>query len=258
MPGPAVTLLASNAQWNGVAWIAGDRRVQRCTIKQILSASTSQSFATMPLERIVIEGTLESSDFLVLLSTLHPSFTGDVLFIDRADGAFLSARADGGPRVMYTLSKADIDFYVDINGLRQRGEETSWQIVSEPASEPASRKAMRVLIAEGDRKTVKFVTGVLTNLGCQALIARSNLDAVRLLEEHRPDVLLLDETARSIHSYVKARFVKSEYSDYRPRTILVSRRKEKSEYAVDGYLVKPVAFDQMGAAIFGGANAGVS
>jgi CheY-like chemotaxis protein len=251
MPGPAVTLLASNAHWAGVAWTFGDRRVQRCTIKQVLAASTSQSFSAMPLERIIIEGPLQSSEFLVLLSTLHPSFTGDVLFIHRADGAFLSARADGGPRVMYTLSKADIDFYVDVNGLRRRGEETSFQLVSQSASDGAGRRGMQVLIAQGDRRTVRSVTSILNNLGCQPLVAESGQDALQLVEHCRPDVLLLDETARSVRHYVAAHFAKSEDHEYRPRTIVVSRCDEKPADGFDGCLVKPVAFDRIGAAIFG-------
>jgi CheY-like chemotaxis protein len=249
-----VILLASNPKWNGVAWSDGDGRVQRCTMKEILSASTSQSFAAMPVERIVIEGPLDRREFLVLLSTMHPSFTGDILFIHHPEAAFLSAKAGGGGRVMYTLSKPDIDFYVDVNGLRRDGEETSWQLVSESPGDSARGRAMQVLIAEGDRKTVKSVTTVLTNLGCQALIAESDSDALRLVEQLRPDVLLLDEMAPSIHGYEMARFVRKAYSEYRPRTIIVSTGEEKPEYGIDGYLVRPVAFDQIATAIFGGAS----
>lgn len=252
MSGPAVTLIASNTLWTGVAWTADSRCVQRCSVREVFAASTSHSFAAMPLERIVIEGALQSSEFQVLLSTLHPSFTGDVLFINSAESAFLSARADGGPRVMYTLAKPDIDFYVDVNGLR-RSDAVSWQLVSESQSD-AHGHAMQILIAEGDRKTVKSVTTVLTTLGCQSLVAESDVDAIRLIEEWRPDVLLLDDMAPSIHGYEVARFVRDEYPEYRPRTIIVSGGEERPECGIDGYLVRPVAFEQIATAIFGEAR----
>src|SRR6266536_6625076 len=127
---PAVTLLSSTATWKGIAWTTGDRRVQRCSMKEILQASTSHSFAAMPLERIVIEGKTEGADMLVLLSTLHASFIGDVLYIYQPDRAFLSARADGCRRVMFSLSKADIDFYIDTNQLR-RGSESSFRLTTD-------------------------------------------------------------------------------------------------------------------------------
>src|SRR5437588_5356238 len=131
----------------------------------MLRASTSQSFGVMPLERIVIEGKLESRDILVLLSTLHPSFNGDVLYIHRPDRAFLSAKAEGCPRVMYTLSKADIDFYIDVNGLRRNGEESSFRVISDWPSEAAKPRTMQVLIVEDNPRTVRSMTSILSVLG---------------------------------------------------------------------------------------------
>src|SRR5260370_17848542 len=94
-------------------------------MKEILHAWTSHSFAAMPLERIVIEGKTESAEILVLLSTLDPSFTGDVLYIYQPDRAFLSSRADGARRVMFSLSKSDIDFYVDTHQRRRKDDKRS-------------------------------------------------------------------------------------------------------------------------------------
>jgi CheY-like chemotaxis protein len=245
---PSATLLASTASWKGIAWNVFDRRLQRCTFKEILRASTSESFGVMPLERIVIEGKLESRDFLVLLSTLHPSFTGDVLYIDRPDRAFLSATADGGARVMYTLSKADIDFYVDVNDLRRRSEESSFHLISDSANQTTKPRATQVLIVEDDPKTLRSMTSVLSGLGCQTLIAQSDIDAIPLVGQRRPDVVLL-------RGGEVARFVKSAYSEYRPRTIIVSAGERKPESGVDGFLERPLAFDQIGTALFGDQTA---
>jgi CheY-like chemotaxis protein len=240
MTGPTVTLLSSNPNWKGVAWNTLDRRLQRCGFKEILRASTSQSFGAMPLERIVIEGAVDSRDFLVLLSTLHPSFNGDVLYIYRPGRAFLSAKAEGGPRVMYTLSKADINFYIDVNGLRRHGEESSFRLISDSPSETTAPRTMQVLIVQDDPRTVRSVTSVLSELGCETVIAESEIDAIRLVGQRRPDVVLLDGKAAHINGSAVARFVKSADSEYQPRTMIVSR---------------PLAFDQIGLAIFGDQTA---
>ena len=230
MSTPAVTLLSSNPTWKGISWTTGDRRVQRCTMKEILHASTSHSFAAMPLERIVIEGKAESADVLVLLSTLDPSFTGDILYIYDRNRAFLSSRADGCRRVMFSLSKADIDFYVDVHQLR-RGEVNSFRLSGDdPGDTTATR--MRVLLADNDPKTVRAVTARLSELGCETLVAKSHVDAIQLVEKRRPDVVLLDGESEHIGSVVK----NADDSDYRPRTVVVTR---------------PVAFDQIANAVFG-------
>ena len=143
---------------------------------------------------------------------------------------------------MYTLSKADIDFYVDVNGLRRRGEESSFRLISHSPSETGKTRAMQVLMVENDAKTIRSVTSILSHLGCQTLIAESDIDAIRLVGEHRPDVLLLNGTVSGAHSAAVARFVKSAYAEYRPRTIMVSTGEEKPESGMDGYVVRPLAF----------------
>jgi CheY-like chemotaxis protein len=251
MSKPTVTLLSSNPTWNGIAWNTGDRRLQRCSMKGILHASTSHSFAAMPLERIVIEGKADSAEILVLLSTLDPSFTGDVLYIYHSERAFLSAQADGGRRVMYSLSKSDIDFYVDANHLRRSGDASSFRLSSEtPGDTTATR--MRVLLADKDPKTLRSVTAVLSGLGCETLIADSAIHALQIVDERRPDVVLLDEKSEKMSGAAVARFVKNAHSEYQPRTIILSASQSKSEVGVDGYLTRPIAFNQIANAIFGG------
>ena len=218
-------------------------------MKEILHASTSHSFAAMPLERIIIEGKAESAEILVLLSTLDPSFTGDVLYIYQPDRAFLSARADGCRREMFSLSKADIDFYVDVNQLR-RGQESSFRLATEESGETTVTR-MRVLVADQDRKTIQRVTSVLAGLGCETLIADSALDAIRMVDKSRPDVVMLDGESEHMNGVAVARFVKKAHLEYRPRTIVLSARNRKPDSEVDGYLTRPLAFDQIATAVFG-------
>jgi CheY-like chemotaxis protein len=203
----------------------------------------------MPLERIVIEGKAEAAEVLVLLSTLDRSFTGDVLYIYDSERAFLSSQADGCRRVMFSLSKADIEFYVDANQLR-RGEVSSFRLSSDaPGDTTATR--MRVLLADSDPKTLRSITSVLSGLGCETLIADSALDAIQIIDQRRPDVVMLDGRSENMNGAAVARFVKNALSEYQPRTIMLSASHEKAEAGVDGYLTRPVAFDQIAHAIFG-------
>lgn len=247
---PAVTLLSCTPTWQGITWTSGDRRVQRCSMKEILHATTSHSFAAMPLERIIIEGKAASAEILVLLSTLHPSFTGDVLYIYESDRAFLSARADGCRRVMYSLSKADIDFYVDTHQLR-RGAESSFRLSTDAIGDTTATR-MRVLLADKDPKTVQRVTSVLSGLGCETMLADSAIDAIQLVQNRRPDVVLLDGESEQMNGVAVARFVKNaSHAEYRPRTIVFSARDRTPDAGVDGYLTRPLAFDQIANAVFG-------
>ena len=245
-----MTLLSCTATWPGITWTTSDRRVQRCTMKEILNASTSHSFASMPLERIVIEGKTDSAEILVLLSTLDPSFTGDVLYIYDSERAFLSAQADGRRRVMFSMSKADIDFYVDTNQLRRSGEVNSFRLGSDSVGDTTATR-MRVLLADSDPKTLRSVTSVLSGLGCETLIADSAIDAIQIVEQRRPDVVLLDGKSDKMNGVAIARFVKNAHTEYQPRTIILSASHRKAEAGVDGYLMRPFAFDQIANAIFG-------
>ena len=111
---------------------------------------------------------------------------------------------------------------------------------------------MQVLIVEDDPKTIRSMTSVLADLGCETLVAKSDFAAIQMAGQRRPEVVLLDGTGPRFHGAAVARFVKNAYPEYRPRTMIVSTGEQKPESGVDGYLMRPVAFDQIGAAIFGG------
>ena len=52
--------------------------------------------------------------------------------------------------------------------------------------------AMRVLIAEDERRTRAMLFEMIASLGCESVVASSGLEAMRIIQEKRPDVLLLD------------------------------------------------------------------
>ncbi len=96
-----------------------------------------------------------------------------------------------------------------------------------------------------------IVTSVLSGLGCETMLADSAIDAIQLVEKRRPDVVLLDGESEHMNGVAVARFVKNAHAEYRPRTIVLSARNRKPDSEVDGYLMRPLAFDQIATAVFG-------
>jgi CheY-like chemotaxis protein len=117
---------------------------------------------------------------------------------------------------------------------------------------------MRVLIAEDERKTRAMLVEIVLSLGCLPIIATSGLEAIRKIQDERPEVLLLDGLLPEHHGFEVARFARSLATEYRPRIVLVTAiykqpkyEEEAKQFGVDAYLTKPVDRDSVRKAIFG-------
>src|SRR2546428_9469587 len=118
---------------------------------------------------------------------------------------------------------------------------------------------MRVMIAEDEKKTRAMVVDLLQTLGCERIDAACGFEAIKLVQERRPDVLLLDGLLPEMHGFEIARFVRSMAPEYRPRIVIITavyksqryQSEAKLQFGVDHYLVKPVTKEAVAAAIFG-------
>jgi len=118
---------------------------------------------------------------------------------------------------------------------------------------------MRVLIAEDENKTRAILSEMLRELGCETVEAGSGFEAVKLVQEHRPEVLLLDGLLPEMHGFEVARFVRSMAPAYRPRIVIITavyksqkyRSEAKLQFGVDHYLIKPVSKEAVAEAVFG-------
>ena len=245
----SITLLKSHPGWRGVRWNRGSliRRVDN--LDQVLKAMANATVAAASIARIVIEEAIEGAEFLNVLSNLPHGFLGDILLISAPGRAFLSSPDVAGVRVLYLLGNAEIDQYVDSHHLGDR----------ERAVEPPEPERLRILVAEDERKTREFLVGLLEKVGCETIEAQAGFEAVRIAQERRPQVILLDGLLPEMHGFEIARFVRGIDQNFRPRIVLVTavykhtryQSEARLKYGVDQYLVKPVTREQIANVIFG-------
>jgi CheY-like chemotaxis protein len=244
----AITLLKSRPAWKGVRWHRGPtiRRVD--DIDQIVRAMANVAVAAASIARIVIEGAADGTEFLNLITGLPPEYLGDIILISTPDRAFLSRAVDGGQRQMFLLDSDALDRYTGAYRLRDDAD----------GGEPPPLDRLRVLVAEDERKTRDFLVLLLDRIGCETMMAQAGFEAVRIAQERRPQVLLLDGLLPEMHGFEVARFVRGIDAKYRPRIVLVTavykhnryQSEARLKYGVDQYLVKPVTRDQIANVIF--------
>lgn len=98
--------------------------------------SNGSEAARHDVRRIIIDHAGGAIEFLELLSSLPHEITADVLLISES-AAFLSAIGRGGDRVMYRLSPADVDFYLDAHGMRNEEEDRNPRLAAVTEKRPA-------------------------------------------------------------------------------------------------------------------------
>ena len=69
------------------------------------------------VDRVILDRATSAGEYLALLASLPPTFSGDVMLIRDGDEGFLSATGRGGGRVLYALSASDVRFYLEMHGL---------------------------------------------------------------------------------------------------------------------------------------------
>jgi hypothetical protein len=187
-----VTLVAASPSWAGIEWTTDHDRLRRVfNFDSIITAVQRRSYEGCPIERVVLEGTIDSLDFLMFLSTLPSDFKSDILLIDRAKHAYLSSfDVNSMSRVLYDLDENDIRFYVDVNELRDSVLDSADLIRTRLRSERLMRpRQIRALVADDERHTREFLLAALADLGCDVVTARTGVEAARRAAEKRPQVV---------------------------------------------------------------------
>ena len=141
------------------------------------------------------------------------------------------------------LADGQIALILDVNSLVRM--DSTPQPVSVPTSASPISKGVSVMVVD-DSITVRKVTSrLLERHNMQVFTAKDGVDAVTLLQEHHPDVMLLDIEMPRMDGYELARHMRStpELSDI-PIIMITSRTGDKHrnramELGVRRYLGKP-------------------
>jgi CheY-like chemotaxis protein len=226
--------------------------MRRATLERISNLSTAQARLrddqSFRPERILIDGGITAPELLEFLAALPVDFHGDVLMIEDGTRAFLSAAGAEGRRILYTLARHDVDFYLWVYQLGPDGDRQK-----APGLTP-----IRVLIADDHARTRDTVAALLENLGCEVFFARSGFEAIRVAEHHRPQVVFLDGLMPEMTGFEAALFIRRLSASYKPRIVMLTAMYKKAQYrsdarlryGIDGYLLKPVARQELASAIF--------
>lgn len=116
-----------------------------------------------------------------------------------------------------------------------------------------SANEITVLVAEDSEKMRVQLVAELTSLGVTTLAAKTGLEALKLVTEHRPAIIVLDGLLPEMHGFEVARAVRNLDRDYRPHIVIVTgiykttqyQNEARLRYGIDDYLIKPVKKDAL-------------
>jgi chemosensory pili system protein ChpA (sensor histidine kinase/response regulator) len=119
------------------------------------------------------------------------------------------------------------------------------RVIQEPAAEPEPQRSMLVMVVD-DSVTVRKVTSrLLERHGMNVLTAKDGVDAMLLLEEHMPDLMLLDIEMPRMDGFEVAMQVRNDPRlQHLPIIMITSRTGQKHRdramaIGVNDYLGKP-------------------
>ena len=107
---------------------------------------------------------------------------------------------------------------------------------------------MTALVAEDSAKQRDDLIANLAEMGVDAVGAKTGLEALKLVTERRPDLILLDGLLPEMHGFEIARAVRALDRDYHPRIVIITgvykgtqyQNEARLRYGINDYLIKPV------------------
>lgn len=109
------------------------------------------------------------------------------------------------------------------------------------------------VVAEDSPKQREDLIADLTAMGVSAAGAKSGLEALKLVTEHRPRLILLDGLLPEMHGFEIARAIRALDRDYTPRIVIITavyratqyQNDARLKYGINDYLIKPVKRDDL-------------
>lgn len=125
------------------------------------------------------------------------------------------------------------------------------------ANEPQN-ESLRILLAEDNASSQMVALQMLRRLGYKADVAENGEEAVRALEKHPYDVVLMDIKMPVMNGYEATRTINQRWSsEERPKIIAITAyalegdREKCIEAGMDGYISKPMKMEELREALAG-------
>lgn len=140
----------------------------------------------------------------------------------------------------------DIEVVIDTDDLAEVEPDAVQEVPAPVAPAPTTQKKL-VLVVEDDAEIAHLVGATIGQLGHDVLIAGRGLDALRLIKQRRPDLIVLDAMLPEVHGFEICRKVKESKRFGATPVLMISaiyrgwRLAEdiKATYRVDAFLEKP-------------------
>jgi DNA-binding response OmpR family regulator len=106
---------------------------------------------------------------------------------------------------------------------------------------------LKILIAEDEKVTQKIYQASLPETLCQHKIVGDGEEAIRVYDEWKPDVVVLDFGLPHLNGYQVLKTIREERQDKNTVIIMVTGQSDKdsivacAKLGVQGYIVKPFA-----------------
>jgi two-component system, OmpR family, phosphate regulon response regulator PhoB len=105
-----------------------------------------------------------------------------------------------------------------------------------------------VLLVEDDAAVRSTLAAILHDEGCDIIIAPNGFDALVALEQHEPDIVVLDWMMPVVDGQNFLQALRSEYRKTTPVLVISAGRVSEEmarEAGADGYLRKPFDIDEL-------------
>ena len=109
------------------------------------------------------------------------------------------------------------------------------------------------VVAEDTTKVREYLIAELTSFGVSAIGAKTGLEALKLVTEHRPQLVILDGLLPEMHGFEVARAIRKLDPQYRPLLVIITavyksiqyQNDARLKYGIDDYLIKPITRDSL-------------
>ncbi|OQA87758.1 MAG: Transcriptional regulatory protein YycF [bacterium ADurb.Bin236] len=93
-----------------------------------------------------------------------------------------------------------------------------------------------ILVAERESDTRKFIVSSLKKYDCEVICADSGRDALRIVEERLPDLIVSDTELEDVNGYDVCKWIKNEDSPYKDIPLVLVSDRTSLQDRLRGFL----------------------